>query len=58
MLNTEQNELVTQTGPGTPAGQLLRHYWQPVALSEELAGERPLVAVSVLGERLVLFRDE
>ena len=58
MLSREQNDLVTQTGPGTPAGRLLRRYWQPVALSEELAGERPLTGVSVLGERLVLFRDE
>ena len=58
MLSREQNDLVTRTGPGTPAGQLLRRYWQPVALSEELAGERPVTGVTVLGERLVLFRDE
>lgn len=36
MLRREQNELLTRTGPGTPAGELLRRYWQPVALSEEL----------------------
>lgn len=58
MLSVEQNERVTRTGPESPAGRLLRHYWQPVALSEELDGQRPVVAVNVLGESLVLFRDE
>ncbi|HEX6512284.1 MAG TPA: Rieske 2Fe-2S domain-containing protein [Chloroflexota bacterium] len=58
MLTREQNELLTQTGPGTPGGQLLRAYWQPVALSEELpAGGSPL-PVRLLSEDLVLFRDQ
>ena len=46
---------LTHTGPGTPCGEYLRRYWQPVAMSEEL-GELPRVA-RVLGEDLVLFRD-
>lgn len=58
MLTSEQNELLTQTGPGTPAGQLLRCYWQPAALTEELpTGGSPL-PIRLLGEELVLFRDE
>jgi len=32
MISAEQNELMTRIGPGTPAGKLLRRYWQPVAL--------------------------
>ena len=53
----EENELLTRTGPGTPCGELMRRYWQPVALSEELPeGSRPLL-VKILGEELVLFRD-
>jgi hypothetical protein len=36
MLTREENDLLTYTGPGTPGGALLRRYWQPVALSEEL----------------------
>ena len=57
MLNADQNELVTGTGPGTPCGGVMRRVWQPAALTEELAGERPLKALRLMGEDLVLFRD-
>jgi phenylpropionate dioxygenase-like ring-hydroxylating dioxygenase large terminal subunit len=56
MLSAEQNDLITRTGPGTPAGRLMRCYWQPAALVDELAGNRPVKAVRLLGEDLVLFR--
>ena len=42
MISAEQNELMTRIGPGTPAGKLLRRYWQPVALVDEMQGERPV----------------
>ncbi|OGA61564.1 MAG: ring-hydroxylating oxygenase subunit alpha [Betaproteobacteria bacterium RIFCSPLOWO2_12_FULL_65_14] len=58
MISAEQNELMTRIGRGTPAGELLRNYWQPVALVDELQGPRPVKAVRVLGEDLVLFRQE
>ena len=58
MLSVEQNDLITRTGPGTPAGKLMRCYWQPVALVEELYGKRPVKPVRLLGESLVLFRDD
>ena len=58
MLSTEQNDLITRTGPGTPAGKLMRCYWQPAALVDELAGNRPVKPVRLLGENLVLFRDD
>jgi len=58
MISAEQNELMTRIGPGTPAGTLLREYWQPVALVDELEGPRPCKAVKLLGEDFVLFRDE
>ena len=32
----EQNERLTQVGPGTPMGNLLRRYWQPIAVAVEL----------------------
>ncbi len=58
MITAEQNDLITRVGAGTPAGTLLRHYWQPVALAEELAPERPIRAVRLMGQDLVLFRDD
>src|SRR5262249_10459254 len=30
MTTQEQNERLTRVGPGTPMGNLLRRYWQPV----------------------------
>jgi len=58
MMIAQRNELITRTGPATPAGKLMRLYWQPAALAEELPAERPVKAVQLLGEHLVLFRDE
>jgi len=36
MMTKEENDLLSQVGPGTPCGELMRRYWQPAALSEEL----------------------
>lgn len=47
---------VTHTDPGTPMGELMRRFWQPVCLSAELT-DVPL-AVRILGEDLVAFRDK
>ena len=57
MMSQEQNDLITRIGPATGAGKVLRRYWQPAALCEELVGARPVVPVRLLGEELVLFRD-
>jgi len=58
MLSNEDNELLTKTGPSTPMGDLLRQYWIPALLSEEIAGpDCPPVKVRLLGEDLVAFRD-
>lgn len=51
----KEDEELTHVGPGTPGGEYLRRFWQPVAMSSEL-GELP-VAVRILGEDLVVFRD-
>ena len=29
-LSKEENEMLTRVGPGTPAGEMLRRYWQPI----------------------------
>ncbi|MEP7208991.1 MAG: aromatic ring-hydroxylating dioxygenase subunit alpha [Casimicrobiaceae bacterium] len=56
METAEQNQLLTQVGPGTPMGNLLRRYWQPIGAAVELE-RRWTKRVRLLGEDLVLFRD-
>src|ERR1700751_4489530 len=58
MLTEEQNRMLTQVGPGTPGGELLRRYWHPVAVAQELTPQEPTKFVRVLGENLVLFLDK
>ena len=54
----EENDLLTQIGRGTPCGELMRRYWQPAALCEELPQGGAPFPLKLLGEDLVLFRDE
>src|SRR5438309_385106 len=58
MLTAEENELLTRVGPGTPAGELLRRYWHPVAIAPDLSDENPVKFVRILGEDLVLFQSK
>lgn len=58
MLTQEQNDALTRTAAGTVGGRLLRSYWQPIALASELGRGAPPLSVDVLGEELVLWRDE
>ena len=58
MMSQEANDLITRTGRKDPCGKLMRMYWQPAALVDELQGPRPVRPVKLLGENLVLFRDE
>ena len=58
MLTKEQNDLLTQTGPGTPMGELFRRYWIPALLAQEIPEpDCPPVRVKLLGEQLIAFRD-
>ena len=63
-MKAELNERITRIGPGTPCGQLMRQYWQPVALVDEFnpaldpnMAIRPVKAVRLLGQDLVLFKN-
>ena len=58
MLTREQNELLCRTGPRTPCGEMLRRYWLPVGLSNELKPNGKPEQVKIMGEDLVLFRDD
>jgi len=57
MLTKEERDQLCLTGPGTPCGELMRRYWQPVALSEEVTVDGAPLPVRLFGEDLVLFRD-
>ncbi|MGH8797426.1 MAG: Rieske 2Fe-2S domain-containing protein, partial [Caldimonas sp.] len=63
-MQAEQNDLITRIGPGTDCGALMRSYWQPAALLDEFDPRldsalalRPVKAVRLLGQDLVLFKD-
>ena len=58
MLTKEDNRLITLTGPDTPGGELMRCYWHPIALADELPPGAAPMPVKILGEDLVLFRDD
>jgi phthalate 4,5-dioxygenase len=58
MLTKEENRLITLTGPGTPGGALMRRYWHPVALADELPPGGAPLPVRILGEDPVLFRAD
>jgi phthalate 4,5-dioxygenase len=58
MLRKEQNDLLTQTAPGTAMGDFFRCYWVPALLAEELPeNDCPPVRVKLLSERMIAFRD-
>lgn len=58
MITREENDLLTHVVQGTPCGNLLRRYWQPVALAAELPPGAAPRAVKLMGEELALFRDD
>jgi phthalate 4,5-dioxygenase oxygenase subunit len=57
-MKSQENDLLTEVGPGTPAGDMFRRYWHPVAMSSEVpTPDCDPVSLDLLGERLVVFRD-
>lgn len=57
MLNKEDNDLLTRIEGGAPLSRVMRSYWLPIYRSEDLvAGGEPR-QVTLLGEKLVAFRD-
>lgn len=57
MLSAQMNDRLTRVGPGTPMGELMRRYWQPIAGTSQLSEENPTKEIRLLGENLVLFRS-
>jgi len=58
MLDELTNDRLSQIGPGTPAGNLFRNYWLPIAGSSEFSMQRPTKRVRILSEDLVLYKDK
>ena len=57
MLSATDNELMCRVGPGTPMGNLMRQYWMPALLSDELPSpDCPPLRLRLLGENLIAFR--
>jgi 5,5'-dehydrodivanillate O-demethylase oxygenase subunit len=56
MLTAAQNDELTRVGPGTPMGDVLRHYWYPVAFVREL-DEFPIKKARLLGENWAVFKN-
>jgi phthalate 4,5-dioxygenase len=58
MLSHEDNELLVRIGPGTAMGNVMRRFWMPALLASELLeNDGKPVRISLLGEKLVAFRD-
>jgi 5,5'-dehydrodivanillate O-demethylase len=58
MLSAEKNARLTQVGPGTPGGQLLRRYWQALWPACDFTPEEPKKRMKVMDEDLVVYRGE
>jgi 5,5'-dehydrodivanillate O-demethylase oxygenase subunit len=54
--SVENNKILTQVGKGTPMGELMRRYWQPMAAADDMKNAWTK-RVRLLGEDLVLFKD-
>jgi phthalate 4,5-dioxygenase oxygenase subunit len=57
MLTRKDNERLCRVEGDAPMGRMLRRYWLPALLSDELAADGPPKRVRLLGENLVAFRD-
>ena len=53
--SSQPDDELTQVSRGTPCGEYLRQFWQPIYINDDLK-DLP-VAIKILGEDLVLFRD-
>ncbi len=57
MLTPAENELLCRVGSGTPMGEMLRCYWIPAALSDELSRGGSSKQIRLLGHNLVARRN-
>lgn len=58
MITSEQSQRWTRIGPGTPCGELMRRYWQPLCPVAEITAAAPKKRITMMHEDLLVFRDE
>ena len=56
-MSPDESQHLSQTGPGTAMGDLLRRFWVPALLSSELVAGGAPVRVRLFSENLVAFRN-
>jgi phthalate 4,5-dioxygenase oxygenase subunit len=57
MLSAEENALLCRIEGDAPMGRMIRRYWIPAALSEEVEADGAPRRVRLMGEELIVFRD-
>ena len=57
MTTEHESRELTQVGPGTIMGDLMRRYWLPAAKSSELEPDGAPMRLMLMGEKLIAFRD-
>ncbi len=58
MLNSQDNQYITQVGAGTPVGELFRRFWIPALVPSEVPHpDSDPIRLRLLGEDLIAFRD-
>jgi phthalate 4,5-dioxygenase oxygenase subunit len=57
MTTASEGRELTEVGPGTTMGALMRRYWMPALKSAELERDGAPVRLMLLGEKLIAFRD-
>jgi len=57
MTTASESRELTETGPSTVMGELMRQYWIPALMSAELKRDGAPLRLMLLGEKLVAFRD-
>ena len=55
-MKKQENDILTQVGPGTPMGRMLRQYWTPAVRSSALEADGAPVPVRLFGQDFVAFR--
>src|SRR5215469_8319748 len=57
MSKQKDSDDLLRVGAGTPMGEMIRQYWIPAVMSSELERDGAPLRLTLLGEKLIAFRD-